>query len=81
MQTQTEILEAAILGLQERKKRIDQSLAEVRSMAAGTGAAAALEPVAEVKSKHRMSVAGRRAISQAAKARWRRAKAAGRTNL
>jgi hypothetical protein len=69
-----EIINAAILGFEEQKKRIDTALAELRAMLSGGPAKPTAKPAAtseQTKPKRRkMSAAGRKAISEATKKRW-----------
>src|SRR3954454_21426014 len=64
-----EIIEAAILGFEQQKIKIDGQIAELRGMFSGPPAAAA--PKAETNTgKRTMSAAGRRAIAEAQRKRW-----------
>jgi hypothetical protein len=58
-----EIIDAAILGFEEQKRRLDEQLAELRTMRSGGPSPAA-------SSRRRMSAAGRKAIAEAQRKRW-----------
>ena len=66
----TEILTAAIDGLEIQKKRIDAQIAEIRQMLDGgpKPAAAASEPPS--RGRRKISKAGRAAIAAAQRKRW-----------
>ena len=69
-------LRAALVGYEQQKADVLSRIGELKKMLGGqTGKIAA---VAATPSKHRLSAAGRKAISEAAKKRWaeHRAKAA-----
>ena len=68
-QLTTEILNAALESLTAKRQQIDEQIAEVRRLLAGSknGHAATSEPATR---KHRISAAGRRAIAEAQKRRW-----------
>ncbi len=72
----TELLQHALLGYQIQRGEIDKRIAELQQRVNG----AAL-PQPEEKPKRRLSPEGRAAIVRATKARWRRARAAGRKRL
>lgn len=63
-----EILTAALTGLEIEKRRLEESIAEVRAMLGGRRSADG--GAAEVK--HHRSAAARRKMAQAQKARWAR---------
>ena len=64
-----ELAEAALLGLELRKKQLDNQILEVRSrLSRGNGHRARLW--AGRKNSHRISAAGRRRIAAAQKRRW-----------
>jgi hypothetical protein len=78
-QLTTEILNAALENLTLKRREIDEQIAEVRRLLAGSrngvswnGTAAASEPATP---KHRISAAGRRAIAAAQRRRWAEQKA------
>ena len=64
-----DILNAALLGFEEQKRRIDLQIADVRSMLPG-GEAAPAAPASTGRLRRKMSAAGRRAIAQAQRERW-----------
>lgn len=59
-----EIIEAAIFGFEEQKRRLDAQIAELRAMHTGAQSATTRQP------RRRMSVAGRKAIAEAQRKRW-----------
>ena len=61
-----EIIDAAIVGFEEQKRRIDTQLAELRAMR--TGANHNTPPSGRARRK--MSAAGRKAIAAAQRQRW-----------
>ena len=61
-----EIIDAAILGFEEQKRRIDAQIAELDGMRNGRSQAA----VSSTQPQRRMSAAGRRAIAEAQRKRW-----------
>ena len=75
-----EMIEAAILGSEEQKRRIDVQIAELRAMLSGTPVetVAAPEPVTEsgARPRRKVSAAGRKAMADAQKKRWAAKKAA-----
>ena len=76
-----EILQAAIIGLQEQKKRIDAQLEELRLMLAGGSAENNTEPKSAPtpkKAKRKLSAAARKAIADAQRKRWAAVKRAKR---
>src|SRR5215831_15467038 len=80
-QLTTEILNAALENLTAKRQQIDEQIAEVRRLLAGSkngGSAgtAAAPKAAPARRKHRISAAGRRAIAEAQKRRWAEKKAA-----
>ena len=70
-----DLISAAIDGYEAQKTKIDEKIAELRSMLSGRSSATA-EPSAEAptktkeRKKRRLSAAGRKAIADAAKKRW-----------
>src|SRR5690349_20034063 len=68
-----EIIEAAILGFEQQKTKIDNQIAELRAMLPGSSVAAKTTAEAK-KTKRTMSAAGRRAIAEAQRKRWAAAK-------
>jgi hypothetical protein len=80
----TDILQHALIGYRAQRQEIDTRIADlqrrlgIRAVSAENGAGAVRK---SVKSKPRISKAGRRRIAAAMKERWRKARAAGRTTL
>jgi hypothetical protein len=63
-----EIVEAAIYGFEEQKRKLDVQIAELRGLFSnGQGTPQTSEPAAK---KRGMSAAGRRAIAEAQRKRW-----------
>jgi hypothetical protein len=61
----SEIIDAAILGFEEQRRRLDAQLADLRAMrSGGRRAAPAAAP------RREMSAAGRKAIADAQRKRW-----------
>lgn len=77
MITETEILEHALIGYQARRAEVQRRIDDLERRING-GGEVTHEPA---KAKGRLSAKGRAAISRAAKERWRRARASGRTRL
>lgn len=71
------IIEAAITGFEEQKRKIDEQIAELRSMRAGSPAPSASTP--ENQPRRKMSAAGRKAIAAAQRKRWAEKKAGSAT--
>jgi hypothetical protein len=67
-----EIIDAAILGFEEQKRRIDTQIAELHGLRNGSGPVA----VSPTQPRRRMSAAGRRAIAEAQRKRWAAVKGA-----
>jgi hypothetical protein len=61
-----EIIDAAILGFEEQKRRLDAQISELRAMRNDVSHNA---PAAG-RSRRKMSAAGRRAIAEAQRKRW-----------
>jgi hypothetical protein len=66
-----EIINAAILGFEEQKRRLDEQIAGLRSLL--PGATPPSQPTTGTRSK--MSAAGRKAIAAAQRKRWAAKKA------
>jgi hypothetical protein len=66
-----EIINAAIHGFEEQRRKLDVQIAELRGMLSGNSSSAAT-PSAEpkVRKKRGMSAAGRKAIAEAQRKRW-----------
>jgi hypothetical protein len=72
-----EILNAAILGFEEQKRRIDSQIAELRAMLdGGTRPTPAATPETPKRKRRKMSAAGRKAIAEAQRKRWAASKKA-----
>ena len=61
-----EIIDAAIFGFEEQRRRIDAQIAELQAMRTGRSQAAA----SPSQPARRMSAAGRKAIAEAQRKRW-----------
>jgi len=61
-----EIIDAAILGFEEQKRRIDAQIAELEAMRTGHSHAT----VNSTRPRRKMSAAGRKAIAEAQRKRW-----------
>jgi hypothetical protein len=61
-----EIIDAAILGFEEQKRRLDEQLAELRAMRTGANHTA----LASSRPRRKMSAAGRKAIAASQRQRW-----------
>jgi hypothetical protein len=70
----TDVINAAIAGLEFQKRWIDDQIAQLRQSLKGAPAESAAEPE-PAKPKRRLSAAGRKAIAAAAKKRWAAIKA------
>ena len=62
-----EIINAAILGFEGQKSRIDTQIAELRAMLPSSNGS---KPETPVRKKHGMSAAGRAAVAEAQRKRW-----------
>jgi hypothetical protein len=68
-----EMIEAAILGSEEQKRRIDVQIAELRAMLSGAPASAPVEAANVIPTGHprrKVSAAARKAMALAQKKRW-----------
>jgi hypothetical protein len=77
-------IKLAIEGLEAQRSKLDAAIADLRAQARGAtnSAAAAKAPATRVKrGRRRMTAAGRAALAAAAKRRWAKAKAAGKSRL
>src|SRR3954447_8438942 len=63
-----EIIDAAIEGFEQQKRRIDQQIAELRELRSGSPAQSASAPAKQPRRK--ISAAGRKAIAEAQRKRW-----------
>ena len=73
MITDTELLEAALIGLQRRGSDIDEKIADLRRQLGIRGGAAKTSVGAAAvlgRKRRRMSAAGRRRIAEAQRKRW-----------
>jgi hypothetical protein len=68
-----EIINAAVEGFEQQKRRIDAQIAELRKMLTGTPTATAAAPEVP-KGKRRMSAAARKRIGDAQRKRWAESK-------
>jgi hypothetical protein len=72
------LLEAALVGYQARKAKIDGAMAAIKEQLKGTGRPAQLDggggdiptPFAKLRKKRRMSAAARKRIAAAQRKRW-----------
>ena len=69
-----DLIEAAIEGYESQKVRIDQKIAELRSMRSGNHTGTAAEPEAEPRKLSKFSAAARKRMALAQKARWAKIK-------
>jgi hypothetical protein len=73
----SEIIDAAILGFEEQRRRLDRQIAELRAMRNGVSQTAPAP--ASVRPRRKMSAAGRKAIAAAQRKRWAALKGGGAT--
>ena len=73
-----EILNAALIGFEKRKADVSARIAELKQMLGGGAKEPAAKAAAPARKRRKLSAAGRKAISEAAKRRWalKRAEAA-----
>jgi len=64
-----EIIDAAIEGFENQKRRIDAQIAELRAMLPGAKTEPTSEPTAN-RPRRKMSSAGRKAIAEGQRKRW-----------
>jgi cell division septum initiation protein DivIVA len=69
-----EIIIAAIEGFESQKHRIDDQIAELRSLLPGGTAEPAATPEAPTRKRKKFSAASRRKMAMAQKARWAKIK-------
>ena len=69
-----EILNAAIVGFEQQKLRIDAQIAELRQMLTGTPTAAAAAPGGPKGKRRKMSAAVRKRMGDAQRKRWAESK-------
>jgi len=72
----TEILNAAILGMEAQKEKLDTKIAQLRAILSPGPAAPVATPEAPTRKRRRISVAGRKAIAEAQRKRWAASKKA-----
>ena len=65
-----EIVNAAILGFEQQKRRLDSQIAELRAMLKGEPQEALETPARRTRRRRKMSVAARKAIAEAQRKRW-----------
>jgi len=65
-----EIISAAIYGFEEQRRRLDAQIAELRAMLSQGPDGSSPSPTPEVRKKHGMSAAGRKAVAEAQRKRW-----------
>jgi hypothetical protein len=70
MKMNQELVNAAIDGFKAQKLRIDAQIAELRSMLNGSPAESTAAPETTPRKRRKMSIAARRRIAMAQKARW-----------
>ena len=63
------IIDAAIEGFENQKRRIDAQIAELRAMLPGANTESTSEPIAN-RPRRKMSAAGRKAVADAQRKRW-----------
>jgi hypothetical protein len=66
----SEVIAAAIEGLEAQKAEIDAQIAEVRRIVSGRPAAAAVKPVSAKGKRRMISAAARARITEAQRKRW-----------
>jgi hypothetical protein len=69
----SEIIDAAIFGFEEQRRKLDEQIAELRAMRGGASQGASR---AARGGKRKMSAAGRKAIAEAQRKRWAEQKSA-----
>src|SRR5262245_14598153 len=70
----SEIINAAIVGFEQRKVRIDAQIAALRAMLPGGISAAAITPDGSPRRRRKLSAAARARIEEAQRKRWAEAK-------
>jgi hypothetical protein len=65
-----EILNAALIGFEKQKADVSARIAELQQMLRGSDGAPAAKPAVPAQKRRKLSAAGRKAISEAAKRRW-----------
>jgi hypothetical protein len=69
-----EIIDAAIFGFEEQKRRLDSQIAGLREMRTGAATKSPLNSAPAKSGRRKMSAAGRKAIAEAQRKRWAAAK-------
>jgi len=69
-----EIINAAVEGFEQQKRRIDVQIAELRQMLTGTPTATAATPESPKGKRRKMSAAARKRIGDAQRKRWAESK-------
>ena len=65
-----EIVNAAILGMEAQKEKLDAKIAELRAWLTGGPTEHAAAPEPATRKRRKMSAAGRKAIAEAQRKRW-----------
>src|SRR5437867_2327834 len=65
-----QIINAAIYGFEEQRRRLDAQIAELRGMLVESSNGATPSARPKARKKRRMSAAGRKAIAEAQRKRW-----------
>ena len=65
-----EILNAALIGFEKQKADLSARIAELKQMLGGGAKEPAAKTAAPARKRRKLSAAGRKAISEAAKSRW-----------
>lgn len=65
-----EIIDAAILGFEEQKRRIDQQISDLRAVKAGAAAESPKTAEPTERPRRKVSAAGRKAMAAAQRKRW-----------
>jgi hypothetical protein len=65
-----ELLTAALIGFEKQKADLSARIAELKQMLGGRAQEPAVKAAAPARKRRRLSAAGRKAISEAAKRRW-----------
>jgi hypothetical protein len=65
-----EVIDAAILGFEEQKRRIDQQISELRAIKTGAFEEPAKTAEPTERPRRKVSAAGRKAIAAAQRKRW-----------
>ena len=65
-----EIIDAAIFGFEEQKRRLDSQIAALQEMRTGDSAKRTVDSAPANSGRRKMSAAGRKAIAEAQRKRW-----------